>query len=271
MLGLISLGLCALVIWIMRRAVRPAKVTLARTPGRPNALNPLHILILLLIWQLAGGAVASLLGLWLTPGSQELRVLASLIQQIVWLGTSLAVAAVTFRHGLRRGMGLSLRHWIYDTSRGVFAYLAVLPICFGLFLASKALFWFIHHQAPAEHQMLVALRQVAWPWQVVVVVSAVVLAPLAEEVFCRGLLQSMFRRYTARPWAAVVLTSAAFAMLHWNSPAGSPGTGWVQLPTMFALGVVLGYNYERSGRLLAPILIHALFNGVNVALALSGE
>ena len=60
-----------------------------------------------------------------------------------------------------------------------------------------------------------------------------------------------------------MLTSAIFAMLHWDTVASADGE-WVPLPALFALGVVLGYNYERSGRLVAPILIHALFNGVSV-------
>jgi membrane protease YdiL (CAAX protease family) len=128
----------------------------------------------------------------------------------------------------------------------------------------------MHHQAPPEHQILVAMRQVSWPWVGMAIVSAVVLAPLAEEAFCRGLLQSMFRRYTHRPWAAVVLSSAIFALLHWDTVARSSGAQWVQLPALLALGVVLGYNYERSGRMVAPVLIHALFNGVSVAVSLTG-
>jgi membrane protease YdiL (CAAX protease family) len=35
------------------------------------------------------------------------------------------------------------------------------------------------------------------------------------------------------------------------------------------LGITLGYVYERSGRLLPAILLHAIFNGVNLAVALS--
>ncbi|MCJ7543403.1 MAG: CPBP family intramembrane metalloprotease [Phycisphaerae bacterium] len=270
MLSLVSLGLCALVVWIIRRAVRPAKVSLRGTPGRINTVNPAHVLVLLLVWQASREAGAWVLGRWLPGEPEHLGILLAGIQQTVWLATSLAVAAVAFRHGLRQGMGLSLRHWVYDTGRGVFAYLAVLPICFGLFAASKALYWAVHHQPPGEHQMLVVMHQVSWPWQVMAIASAVVLAPLSEEVFCRGLVQSMFRRYTARPWAAVGVTSAIFALLHWDSVTGGSGAGWVQLPALFALGVVLGYNYERSGRLVAPIIIHVLFNGVSVGMSLAG-
>jgi membrane protease YdiL (CAAX protease family) len=285
MLGLVSVGLCALIVWIGRRIVHPGKLRLAPTPDRPNTINPIHILVLLLVWQGSGGVAQALLTRLLPEAPKEpLSIVVALIQQVIWLGTSLAVAAATFRHGLRRGLGLSTRHWMYDGARGVFAYLAVLPACFGLFLAGQALYKLLYHQPPPAHQMLTALRCVSWPWQAMIVVSAVVLAPWCEEVFCRGLLQSMFRRYTARPWAAVVLTSAIFALLHWNSLSAATGgnapgatrgmevigAGWIQLPAMFVLGLVLGYNYERTGRLYAPILIHTLFNGVSVALFLAG-
>jgi membrane protease YdiL (CAAX protease family) len=36
------------------------------------------------------------------------------------------------------------------------------------------------------------------------------------------------------------------------------------LPALVILGIVLGYNYERSGRLWAPIMIHALFNALSI-------
>ena len=40
---------------------------------------------------------------------------------------------------------------------------------------------------------------------------------------------------------------------------------WHTLPSLFALSIALGYNYERTGRLLPPLLIHALFNAVNLS------
>jgi membrane protease YdiL (CAAX protease family) len=36
-------------------------------------------------------------------------------------------------------------------------------------------------------------------------------------------------------------------------------------PSLFVLALGLGYTYEKSGSLLRPIFMHALFNGINVA------
>ena len=93
-------------------------------------------------------------------------------------------------------------------------------------------------------------------WRVVVAFSTVIMAPLAEEVFFRGLLQSMLRKYLGHAWGAILITSVLFAVGH----ARYHDT----IPALFVLAVVLGYNYERSGRLYPSILIHVIFNGVSV-------
>ncbi len=54
-------------------------------------------------------------------------------------------------------------------------------------------------------------------------------------------------------WMAILLTSFLFAIIHplWTAPL------------IFVLAVCLGYAYERTGNLWAPIVIHALFNTIN--------
>ena len=76
-------------------------------------------------------------------------------------------------------------------------------------------------------------------------------------MFFRGIVQSMLRRWTRGVWPAVLASSALFAAFHINQPQA--------IPSLFALAVALGYSYERTGRLFAPILAHALFNAVNLA------
>jgi membrane protease YdiL (CAAX protease family) len=232
-LALLAVGLCTLAVWIVRRWARPAKLKLTRAPGRPNRLHPLHVLAALAAWQ---GAAAILVGL-LARGFE-------------------GFAAFTFRHGLRRGLGLSARRWLYDSARGVLAYLSVLPVCMGLFLLMASI---LPERLQKPHVLLEYFGRLPSGWRVAVVVSAVVLAPVSEEIFFRGLFQSMLRRYTKSPWAAILLTSLFFAAIHVPY--------WHTLPSLFALAIALGYNYERTGRLFAPIVIHVLFNAVNLYLA----
>lgn len=89
---------------------------------------------------------------------------------------------------------------------------------------------------------------------------AVVLAPVAEELVFRA---GLFRYLRTRVHRGVALTAPAllFAALHGNLVAFVPLT---------VLGVLLALAYEQSGRLLVPIVAHALFNLHTLALVLSG-
>ncbi len=91
-----------------------------------------------------------------------------------------------------------------------------------------------------------------------IVILAVVVAPLFEELMFRGLAYpALKRRWGTAP--ALILVSALFALTHLHLPSVAP---------LFALGLGLGLAYEVSGSLLAPIAMHALFNAVNVGMLL---
>ncbi|MFA6135114.1 MAG: CPBP family intramembrane glutamic endopeptidase [Phycisphaerae bacterium] len=270
MLALVAMGLVVALVWVLRRLARPSKLSLKRTPGRINTLNPVHLLLIFALWLIVTSGASALFGGVCSLDKLHVLTLSGIAGQTVWLAASLIVAAVTFRGGLVRGLGLSARHWIYDSGRGILAYLGIWPVCIGLLSASAALFIRIYNFPPPEHRMLDAMESLTLPWKVAAIFSAVVLGPLAEEVFCRGLLQSMFRRYLGSPWLAILLASAIFTLLHWDSfdHNGHAMANWTPLAPMFALAMCLGYNYERCGRLLPPILTHAIFNAINVVLFL---
>jgi len=77
----------------------------------------------------------------------------------------------------------------------------------------------------------------------------VVAAPLCEEFIFRGLIFGGLRR-SMGALPAIVISAAIFAIVH---PALS------MLP-VFALGVIAAVAYERSKVLLAPMLVHAIYN-----------
>lgn len=82
----------------------------------------------------------------------------------------------------------------------------------------------------------------------ILVLQAVVLYPVVEEVVFRGMLLHRWRRKWGNR-AAVLGTSLAFALLH-ADVLGS-----------FVFGIVMVALYVRSGTLLLPIACHALYNG----------
>jgi membrane protease YdiL (CAAX protease family) len=82
-------------------------------------------------------------------------------------------------------------------------------------------------------------------------IGAAVVSPLAEEVFFRGMLQTVLLSFLRSRWLVIVVTSFLFALPHEPLYA---------LPALFVLAIFLGYAYERSGCLWPPILMHVLFN-----------
>jgi membrane protease YdiL (CAAX protease family) len=117
---------------------------------------------------------------------------------------------------------------------------------------------------PIAHQTLRLLQEAPRDaWFALTVASVVVAAPLVEEVLYRGIIQQSLRQMAYPPWAAVAITSAIFALMH-----VSVADPYAVLP-LLVLSLGFGWAYERTGRLLAPIVMHALFNLANIGLALA--
>jgi membrane protease YdiL (CAAX protease family) len=114
-----------------------------------------------------------------------------------------------------------------------------------------------------QHASLAALSDFPqWWMRAVIVLNAVLMVPIFEEVLFRGLLQSTLTAHLGRPWLAVLAVSILFSMMH---PYPT------HLPALMVLSLGLGYAYEKSGSLLQAIFMHILFNGTNIALTLLGS
>jgi membrane protease YdiL (CAAX protease family) len=109
-----------------------------------------------------------------------------------------------------------------------------------------------------ELQSVVQLLQHDWPLHLVIVqgVITIVVAPLGEEILFRGIFYTAIKQ-RGRPQAALWASAMLFALIH-LSP--------VNLLSLLFLGMVFVWMYERTQNLLAPILLHALFNTMNFLL-----
>lgn len=117
------------------------------------------------------------------------------------------------------------------------------------------------------------------------ILSAAVLAPLFEETIFRGVIQGWLARVSreifdfgapkpvdphtdefdevkppngrnaAAEWPGIILTSALFAAVHYHQ--------WPTPIPLFVLAMVMGVLRWRTGSLLAPIIVHALFNATS--------
>lgn len=132
-----------------------------------------------------------------------------------------------------------------------------IPAWVGATLASAGVVWLLESIGfDAEPQAAEQAIALVDPW--LVVVAVVILAPIAEEIFFRGVVFNAWLREGGRRWAFLG-SSALFALIHISV---------VALVPIFLLGLALAWVYQRTGNLLAPIAMHATVNAISVALAL---
>jgi membrane protease YdiL (CAAX protease family) len=91
---------------------------------------------------------------------------------------------------------------------------------------------------------------------------AVVVAPIVEELFFRGLLLRSFES-RFHPYAAILLQGGLFGLIHLQ-----PGLGSGNVTLFFALaavGSVFGFAAQRSGRLGPAVVGHFVFNAFAIS------
>ncbi len=84
--------------------------------------------------------------------------------------------------------------------------------------------------------------------------TAVIVAPLCEEIVFRGYLYPVAKRFCG-PWVAAFCTALFFSAAH--------GALTALLP-LFLFGLVLVFLYEKTGSIWAPIAVHFCFNAATV-------
>lgn len=132
-----------------------------------------------------------------------------------------------------------------------------IPAWLGATVASAGVVWLLESLGfDAEPQAAEQAIALVDPW--LVVLAVVILAPIAEEVFFRGVVFNAWLRESGLR-RAVIGSSALFAIIHLSV---------VALVPIFLLGLALAWIYRRKGNLLAPIAMHATVNGISVAFAL---
>jgi len=159
---------------------------------------------------------------------------------------------------LSRAIGFSFARLWPHCGHGVISYVTWMPWLVGLLWLSATIARAVGYQPPPHPLSLFFLEEhrPGWLWYGALVTCLG--APLMEELFFRGMLFPALRAKCSFGWAAV-LSGVLFGALHGN---------WVALLPITVLGVLLAYLYERTGTLLASLLVHALHNGIMVLLML---
>lgn len=95
-------------------------------------------------------------------------------------------------------------------------------------------------------------------------VGTVILVPVAEECFYRGLV---FRSlYGKSRWAAYLVSMLVFAIIHILGYIGaySPLSLLMAVLQYLPAGLCLAWSYTKAGTIFAPILIHTCINYLSI-------
>jgi membrane protease YdiL (CAAX protease family) len=171
---------------------------------------------------------------------------------------------------LASAKGLSSIFRARDLWIGLASFAAIYP----LVLASSTALTFILTRLqgeapnPIQHEALNRIvSDPSDPWVRVIIASAVIGAPIVEEIMYRMLLQTALIQACRNAWTGIALTSVLFALSH----LGGGAVPWHATIPLFVLSVGLGVLQVRTGRVGPCIVVHMVFNAVNVGLTLAAR
>jgi membrane protease YdiL (CAAX protease family) len=225
----------------------------ARGPGRR---------LLLRDGLFAGGLFVVFMGLYtllladdISHLSGKVIVLAYALAGVTAVGNVLYLRFSARAPGMLRDLGLfgmvSARR--FAEAVGMFA---------GAALVVEAGYWGLLLRVPRLSRWLAAesgtasIERMFRGMGVWVLLLALVLAPVCEEVIFRGMLFLPLRRRYSR-WPAVLVSALLFTLVH-------PLAGAVPV---FAMGCCAALSVERSGSLWAGMLVHGAYNLLPAAVA----
>ena len=93
---------------------------------------------------------------------------------------------------------------------------------------------------------------------IIQLLSIVVIAPVVEEFYFRGILFNYFEKRNGKLFI-LILTSLIFSIIHFNVPA---------TPTLFILGISLGLIKLTTDSIFITIIMHSIFNCIMLLMIL---
>lgn len=153
---------------------------------------------------------------------------------------------------VRRTTGKKLNFNFSPTN--FYTYLLIFPMMIGMMFIAE----FITSQIPTTgpffgkyYEFFNKLMEQLTFNPVVMVITAVICAPIFEEIIFRGIIQKGLMNKGVEPWKAIMFSSIIFGVVH--------GNPW-QFVGAVLLGCVLGLVYYKTKSLLLPMLLHGFNN-----------
>jgi len=263
---LLPTGLLAVIVLYKRGLLR--KNSLNDRPIYPLGIDGVDLAI---------GMFLILLGMWFATqtslnfiddkATAFQKAIVQLMMQFCSFGPLMVYVAYKIKSTQHRfgDFGLSLRkpiHW----QMGVWSAILCIPILMSLSALVGLVSILFHFQTPEiAHELLETISQTKDISTLIALLSsAIIVAPLIEEFVFRGFLQHCMRDIVSEktPWVNIVICSLIFASVHIGAAQ------WQTMPALFTLGCILGWMYERTASLWPCIILHAIFNALNIGIVL---
>ena len=139
-------------------------------------------------------------------------------------------------------------------------YFLIFPMMLGMMFISE----FITNQIPTTgpvfgelYELFSKMMEQMTSDAITMVILAVVMAPIFEEIIFRGIIQKGLMNKGVNPTKSIWIASICFGLIH--------GNPW-QFVGAVLLGYVLGVVYYKTKSLLLPMLLHGFNNLVSTIL-----
>ncbi len=172
---------------------------------------------------------------------------------LLWIGAIAAFDFIICRNQTKKKLNFNF------SPKDATTWLIIFPMIFGMGLVAEVLTSFIPTTGPVfgklyeQFEVLMSRLTLDVP---TMIFTAVIMAPLFEEIVFRGIIQKGMINNGVSANKAIWITSILFGVIHMNL--------W-QFGGAVLLGYVLGIVYEKTQSLLLPILLH-LFNNLMATL-----
>lgn len=269
---LLSASLCVLAGVLLRRRFF-ARAPFRLRAERASEVSPLHWLILGFAgwwaWMIAAQVAFTALPGAAGPERPAMSALAALAAYGAGVGVIAILARPRLQTIRRAGLAAGPRDLAPAALASALGFPVILAISVIAFFGASWLSSVTGSPPPDRiaHESLRALLEdrggVSRTLRVgALALQAVLLAPVFEELVYRLCLQSALVAAFRSAWAAIAVASIVFALIHLGSVPPHA------LPVLVGVGALCGVVFERTGRIGPAILVHALFNAMNLALAL---
>jgi len=183
--------------------------------------------------------------LFMFIGDEELKTtLLNISLSLLFLSTSLFY----FRTSCNK-LGLNKKNLAKGVVFGIIAFVSIL--FFTIFVEAILALFGINASTGVEE----ILSQ-----NIVLILSAIFISPLCEEIFFRATLIDFFEKNLKNTNFSIILSAIVFSVFHFGY--GS----FLEVFGAFVAGIILAFIYKKSKTLIAPITAHFLYNLLTISL-----